>query len=88
MDPMTFLSRRFETELKGPIIFGDVVIDEYGEKAIVLRNPYITSEDHAPYTRIFYGNCIHNRSIEGLEKTGKNFSKELNIIIDALKEKV
>lgn len=88
MDPMTFLSKRFETELKGPIIFGDVVIDEYGEKAIILRNPYLASEDRAPYTRIFYGNCVHNRSIEGLKKTGKNFSKELSIIIDALKEKV
>ena len=86
MDPMTFLSRRFETQLEGPLQFGDVVIDECGDKAILLRNPYLASEDRAPYTRIFYGNGVHNRSIEGLKKTGKNFSKELSIIIDALKE--
>lgn len=87
MDPMEFLSRRFETELKGQITFGDEVIDEYGEKAIVLRNPFITCEDRAPYTRIFYGDCVYNRSIEGLEKTGRNFARELSTIIDALKEK-
>lgn len=87
MDPMTFLSRRFETQLEGPIKFGDEVIDEYGGKAIVLKNPFITCEDRALYTRIFYGDCVCNRLIEGLEKTGRNFARELNVIIDALKEK-
>jgi len=87
VDPMTFLSRRFEIDLQGDLQIGDEVIDEYGDRAIVLRKPYYCGVNNPePMTLIFYGMHMCSLSVNKVKKTGRNFAKELNIIIDALKE--
>ena len=80
MNFIEFLSRRFETELEGPLQFGDEVIDEKGELAIILRDPYPVGTDHVLFTLINYGYHMSSRTVRGLKKTGRNFSKELKII--------
>ncbi len=87
MDPMEFLSRRFETHLEGDLQVGDEVIDEYGDRAIILREPYGVNNPEK-MTLIFYGMHMCSLGVSKVKKTGRNFAKELNIIIDALKEKV
>lgn len=89
MDPMEFLSRRFETHLEGDLQVGDEVIDEYGDRAIILREPYYCGVNNPEkMTLIFYGMHMCSLGVNKVKKTGRNFAKELNIIIDALKEKV
>ena len=88
MEPMEFLSRRFETHLEGPLQFGDEVIDNYGDKAVVLRNPYPVGTDHELFSLISYGTTMSSVPVRKLKKTGRNFSKELNIIFDALNQEV
>ena len=87
MDPMIFLSRRFETHLEGQLRVGDEVIDEYGEKAVVVRDPYPLGSDHELFTTIYYGNLLSSTRIRNLKKTGKSYAKELNTIFEGLKEK-
>lgn len=87
MNAMDFLSRRFGTELKGPLQFGDEVIDKYGELAVVLRDPYPVGADHVLFTQINYGYHMSTCTIRGLKKTGKSYAKELNAIFEGLKEK-
>jgi hypothetical protein len=85
MDPMTFLSRRFETKLEGPIKFGDEVIDEYGIKAVVVRDPYPLGSDMDIFTTLYYGSHLASTRIRDLKKTGKSYAKELNTIFEGLK---
>lgn len=87
MDPMTFLSRRFETHLEGQLRVGDEVIDEYGEKAVVVRDPYPLGSDKELFTTIYYGNLLSSTRVRNLKKTGKSYAKELNTIFEGLKEK-
>lgn len=85
MDPMTFLSRRFETHLEGPIKFGDEVIDSYNDKAIVVRKPYKIGSDQHWFTLIYYGRSLSSVRVDDLKKTGKSYAKELNTIFEGLK---
>ena len=85
MDPMTFLSRRFETKLEGQLRFGDEVIDEYGIKAVVVREPYPLGSDKELFTTIFYGTMLASTRVRNLKKTGKSYVKELNTIFEGLK---
>ena len=87
MDPMTFLSRRFETHLEGQLRVGDEVIDEYGEKAVVVRDPYPLGSDKELFTTIYYGNLLSSTRVRNLKKTGKSYANELNTIFEGLKEK-
>lgn len=80
MNTMDFFSERFGTVLEGPLQFGDEVMDEYGELAVVLRDPYPVGTDHVLFTQINYGYHMSSRTVHGLKKTGRNFSKELEII--------
>lgn len=86
MDPMTFLSRRFETQLEGPIKFGDEVIDPYNDKAIVVRKPYKIGSDHHWFTLIYYGRSLSSVRVDDLKKTGRSYANELNTIFNGLKE--
>ena len=85
MNFIEFLSRRFETELKGPLQFGDEVIDEYGIKAVVVRDPYPVGSDKELFVSIYYGNILSSKRIINLKKTGKSYAKELNTIFEGLK---
>ena len=85
MNSIEFFSRRFETELKGPLQFGDEVIDEYGIKAVVVRDPYPIGSDKELFTTIYYGNHLSSTRISNLKKTGKSYAKELNTIFEGLK---
>lgn len=85
MNFIEFLSRRFETELEGPLQFGDEVIDEYGIKAVVVRDPYPLGSDKELFTSIYYGNILSSKRISNLKKTGKSYAKELNTIFEGLK---
>ena len=87
MDPMTFLSRRFETNLEGPIKFGDEVIDDYDMKAVVIREPYSLGSDNELFALIYYGKTLSSIRVRNLKKTGKSYAKELNTILEGLKEK-
>ena len=82
---MDFFSERFETELKGPLQFGDEVIDSFGDKAIVVRDPYKIGSDHHWFTLIYYGRSLSSVRVEDLKKTGKSYAKELNTIFKGLK---
>lgn len=90
MDPMTYLSRRFETHLEGQLKFGDEVIDEYGIKTVVVRDPYPLGSDKELFTTIFYygycGTLLSSTRVRNLKKTGKSYSKELNTIFEGLQE--
>ncbi len=86
MNFIEFLSQRFETKLKGPITFGDEVIDKYGIKAVVIRDPYPLGADKELFTSIYYGNHLSTARISNLTKTGKSYAKELNTIFEHLKE--
>jgi len=91
MDPMTFLSRRFETQLEGPIKFGDEVIDEYEMKAVVVRDPYPVGTASELFASIYYGRRLmglSSKPVSKLRKTGKSYAKELNKIFEGLKEEV
>ena len=87
MDPMSFLSRRFETNIEGPIRFGDEVIDSYNDKAIVVREPYRIGSDHHWFTLIYYGHSLSSVRVDDLKKTGKSYAKELNTIFNGLRGK-
>ena len=87
MDPMEFLSRRFETHLEGELRFGDEVIDDIDRKAVVVREPYQIYSDKHWYTLIYYGHSLASVRVDYLKKTGKSYAKELNTIFEGLKEK-
>ena len=86
MDPMTFLSRRFETKLEGPIKFGDEVIDDCNRKAVVVREPYKMGSGDKLYALIYYGRSMSLVCVDYLNKTGKSYANELNTIFNGLKE--
>lgn len=85
MNFIEFLSKRFETELEGPLQFGDEVIDEYGIKAVVVRDPYPLGSDHELFATIYNGNLLSSTRIINLKKTGKSYAKELETIFKGLK---
>ena len=87
MDPMTFFSRRFETNIEGPIKFGDEVFnDEWDMKAVVVRDPYRVGTDAELFTLIYYGRCLSSIPVSKLRKTGRSYANELNTIFNGLKE--
>lgn len=86
MNFIEFLSQRFKTELEGPLQFGDEVIDEYGIKAVVVRDPYPLGSDKELFTLIYYGRILSSTRVRNLKKTGKSYAKELNTIFNGLKE--
>jgi len=85
MNSIEFFSRRFETELAGPIQIGDVVVDSYGDKAIVVREPYKIGREPQWFTLIYYGRSLSSVRVEDVKKTGENYIKELNTIFEGLK---
>lgn len=85
MNPMSFLSRRFETHIEGPIRFGDEVIDSYNDKAIVVREPYKIGSDNHWFTMIYYGRSLSSVRVDDLKKTGKSYAKEMNTIFNGLR---
>lgn len=87
MNPMSFLSRRFETHLEGQLRFGDEVIDEYDIKAVVVREPYPLGSDKELFTTIYYGKTLSSTRVRNLKKTGKSYAKELNTIFNGLRGK-
>ncbi len=86
MNPMEFLSRRFETHLEGQIRFGDEVIDSFNDKAIVVREPYKIGSDNHWFTLIYYGRSLSSVRVDDLKKTGRSYANELNTIFNGLKE--
>lgn len=86
MNARDFLSGRFGTELEGPPQFGDEVIDKYGIKAVVVRDPYPLGSDKELFATIYYGNTLSSTRISNLKKTGKSYAKELNMIFEGLKD--
>lgn len=86
MNAIDFFSKRFETELNGSLRFGDEVIDKYGIKAVVVRDPYPIGSDKELFTLIYYGKLLSSTSVSNLKKTGKSYAKELNTIFEELKE--
>lgn len=85
MNFIEFYSRRFETELNGPLHFGDEVIDSHGDKAIVVREPYKIGREHHLFTLIYYGRSLSSVRVEDIKKTGKSYAKELETIFKGLK---
>lgn len=85
MNVMDFFSGRFGTKLEGPLQFGDEVIDKYGIKAVVVRDPYPVGSNHELFTEINYGYHMSSCAVRGLKKTGKSYAKELNTIFKGLK---
>ena len=85
MNFIEFLSRRFETELSGPLQFGDEVIDEYGDKAVVVKNPYPVGSDREIFTTVYSGHRLSSAPVKKFRKTGKSYAKELNTIFEGLK---
>lgn len=86
MDQMSFLSRRFGTNLEGPIKFGDEIIDNYGMKAVVVRDPYPVGMNAELFTLLYYGDLISSMPVSKLRKTGRSYANELNTIFNGLKE--
>lgn len=86
MNPMTFLSRRFETHLEGQLRFGDVVIDEYGDKGVVVKNPYPVGTDRDLFVTVYSGYFLKSAPTTKFRKTGKSYANELNTIFNGLKE--
>lgn len=84
MNAMDFFSERFGTALEGPLQIGDEVIDSFGCKAIVIREPYKIGSDSPWFTQIYYGRFLSSVRVEALEKTGKSYAKELNTIFEGL----
>lgn len=88
MDQMSYLSKRFGTNLEGPIKFGDEVIDDYGIKAVVIRDPYPVGMDGVLFTLIYYGRLLSSKPVSKLRKTGRSYANELTTIINGLKEDI
>lgn len=86
MDQMSFLSKRFGTNLEGPIKFGDEVIDNCGMKAVVIRDPYPVGMNAELFTLIYYGRVLSSMPVSRLRKTGRSYANELNTILNGLKE--
>jgi len=86
MDQMSFLSKRFGTNLEGPIKFGDEVVDDYGMKAVVVKDPYTVGTNAELFTLIYYGRVLSSMPVSRLRKTGRSYANELNTIFNGLKE--
>ena len=85
MDLMSFLSKRFETHLQGDMKFGDEVLDEHGDKAVVVKNPYPVGRDRERFVTVYSGRYLSSAPVKKFRKTGKSYSKELNIIFNGLR---
>lgn len=83
---MSFLSKRFGTNLEGPIKFGDEVIDKFNMKAVVVRDPYKVGMNAELFTLLYYGDLISSMPVSKLRKTGRSYANELNTIFNGLKE--
>lgn len=87
MDPMQFISKRFEMPIPIELNIGDEVITkDYGERGIIIRETYYLGHDREPFTTIFRGQMMSTERVANLEKTGRHFD-EMNTILEALKEK-
>lgn len=86
MDQMSFLSRRFGTNLEGPIKFGDEVTDEFDMKAVVVRDPYTVGTNAELFALIYFGEFLSSMPVSRLRKTGRSYANELNTIFNGLKE--
>ena len=85
MDPMSFLSKRFGTHIEGEMKLGDEVLDKYGDKAVIVRNPYPVGADRELFVTISYGCLLSSVPVKELRKTGKSYAKELNTIFNGLR---
>lgn len=83
MDAMSFFYKRFEIPEKESFEIGDEVIDKYGVKAVVVRDPYYICGEE--FVLIFYGQYLSSTTTIKLTKTGKKH-KEVEILLNKLKE--
>ena len=85
MNPIEFISKRFEMLAPIELHIGDEVITkDYEERGIVIREIYYLGQDHEPFTTIFRGQTMSTERVKNLEKTGRHF-EEMNTILDALR---
>lgn len=85
MDLMSFLSKRFETQLVGDMKFGDEVLDEHGDKAVVVKGPYPVGRDRERFVTVYSGYYLSSAPVKKFQKTGKSYAKELNTIFNGLR---
>lgn len=86
MDQMSFLSRRFGTHLVGDMKFGDEVLDEHGDKAVVVKGPYPVGRDRERFVTVYSGSYLSSAPVKKFRKTGRSYANELNTIFNGLKE--
>ena len=85
MDLVSFLSKRFGTHIEGEMRFGDEVLDEYGDKAVVVKTPYPVGTDRELFVTVYSGHYLSSAPVKKFRKTGKSYAKELNTIFDGLR---
>lgn len=83
MDAMSFFCNRFNIPNMESFEIGDEVVDKYGAKAVVVREPYYINGEG--FVLIFYGQYLSSTTTKSLTKTGKNH-KEVGILLNKLKE--
>lgn len=83
---MSFLSRRFGTHLVGDMKFGDEVLDEHGDKAVVVKDPYPVGRDRERFVTVYSGHYLSSAPVKKFRKTGRSYANELNTIFNGLKE--
>lgn len=79
MNALDFFFKRFGIPEKINFEIGDEVIDEYGMKAVVIREPYYIKDEE--FTLIFYGRLLSSTTTKKLTKTGKNHKEIVDLLI-------
>lgn len=79
MDALSFLSKRFEIPEKESFEIGDEVIDKYGVKAVVVRDPYYINGEE--FVLIFYGQYMSSTTTKNLTKTGKKYQEAVDLLL-------
>ena len=83
MDTRDFFVKRFGIPESKTFNIGDEVINEYGEKGIIVREPYRIKNEE--FTLVYYGQRLSSTGTKFLTKTNKHY-KEMEIILKGLKE--
>lgn len=83
MNTRDFFARRFDISENKTFNIGDEVVNEYGVKGIIVREPYRISNEE--FTLVYYGQLLSSTSTKNLVNTNKHY-KEMEIILKALKE--
>ena len=83
MDTRDFFAKRFGITESKTFNIGDEVVNEYGDKGIIVREPYRIKNEE--FTLVYYGQMLSSTSTKNLVKTNKHY-KEMETILKALKE--